>query len=138
MTTGKMQGKCLCGAVGVTANRNAEVEACHCGMCRRWGGGPLLAIHCGSEVQFTGQEQLGVYDCSEWTERGFCRQCGTQLAYRFQLANTDVVPAGLVEKQDDLSLHEQIFIDSKPGYYAFANDTPVLTEAEVLKRYGVE
>ncbi len=138
MTTQKMQGKCLCGAVTVSASPNTHVEACHCSMCRRWSGGPLLAIHCGSDVQFTGKEQVGVYDSSEWAERGFCKQCGTHLFYRFKSADSYAIPAGLFEKQEQLALHEQIYIDSKPDYYAFANNTPVLTEAEVLKRFGME
>ena len=138
MTTDRMEGKCLCGAVTVSATLNAQVEACHCGMCRRWGGGPLLAIQCGSDVQFSGKEQIGVYDSSDWAERGFCKRCGTHLFYRFKPADAYAVPAGLFERQERLNLHEQIFIDSKPGYYAFANDTPMLTEAEVLRRFGME
>ena len=138
MTKPRMEGQCLCGAVTVSAANNPHVEACHCGMCRRWGGGPLLAVSCGSDVQFTGREQVGVYDSSEWAERGFCKRCGTHLFYRFKPADTYAVPAGLFEHQDQLALHEQIYIDSKPEYYAFANDTPVLTEAEVLKRFGME
>ena len=54
MSSEKMQGSCLCGAVSLKTNSKTEVEACHCGMCRRWGGGPFLAIHCGSDVSFSG------------------------------------------------------------------------------------
>lgn len=138
MEAESMQGQCLCGAVTVTARHNTHVEACHCGMCRRWGGGPLLAISCGSDVQFTGKEQVSVYESSEWAERGFCRHCGTHLFYRFKSADSYALPAGLFQSQASLALTEQIYIDSKPDYYAFANDTPVLTEAEVLKRFGLE
>ena len=37
MTEGK--GQCLCGAVKVTVkNMKNNVDVCHCGMCRKWGG----------------------------------------------------------------------------------------------------
>ena len=41
-------GQCLCGAVrfhGAIATTH-RVTACHCGRCRRWGGGaPFMAVH---------------------------------------------------------------------------------------------
>ena len=55
MTEGK--GRCLCSAVKFSAkNISNNVGACHCGMCRRWGGGPLMAVSCGTEVTFEGEE----------------------------------------------------------------------------------
>ena len=33
-------------------------------------------------------------------------------------------------------LEEQIFVDRKPGYHAFASRTAMLTEADFLARYG--
>ncbi|QNP60419.1 hypothetical protein H9L24_06065 [Paenacidovorax monticola] len=52
-----MKGHCLCGAVGFARADAKEIGACHCGYCRRWGGGPLLAVHCGTQVAFTGTDQ---------------------------------------------------------------------------------
>ena len=49
-----MQGLCLCGGVRVEAELNQHLEACHCGMCRRWGGGPFLSVHAGSDVKIHG------------------------------------------------------------------------------------
>ena len=43
------RGTCLCGAVTVSVSQPAaSVGACHCRMCRKWGGGPLLAVECGT------------------------------------------------------------------------------------------
>ncbi|TWI50489.1 hypothetical protein IQ22_03883 [Pseudomonas duriflava] len=40
------QGRCLCGAVELTISLQERcVSACHCRMCRTWGGGPLLVVH---------------------------------------------------------------------------------------------
>ena len=90
-----MKGSCLCGAVAVSAPDQTEVAACHCGMCRRWGGGPLLAVHCGHDVHISGTEQVTVFKSSEWAERGFCSRCGTHLFYRVVQGNEYIVPVGL-------------------------------------------
>jgi hypothetical protein len=60
-----MKGSCLCGAVKVsTTSQNNEVGACHCGMCRKWGGSSLLVVECGSEISFKGEENIGIYQSS--------------------------------------------------------------------------
>src|SRR5256885_2975991 len=73
-----MNGHRLCGAVSFVSPQAGEIGACHCGYCRRWGGGPMLTVHCGPDVKFEGGENIGTYASSEWAERAFCRQCGTQ------------------------------------------------------------
>jgi hypothetical protein len=131
-----MKGKCLCGSVSITAPDHTEMNACHCGMCRRWGGGPLLTVHCGSDVQIAGAESVTVFKSSEWAERAFCGKCGAHLYYRLIPANEYVVPAGFFQDGTQFSFREEIFIDKKPGYYAFSNETTKLTEAEVFAKYG--
>jgi hypothetical protein len=131
-----MNGKCLCGSVSIVAADHADMAACHCGMCQRWGGGPLLSVHCGSDVQITGADSVTVFRSSEWAERGFCAKCGTHLYYRFIPANEYVVPAGLFQDGPTFRFSEQIFIDKKPRYYEFANQTTQLTEAEVFAKYA--
>lgn len=132
-----LAGRCLCGAVEVSVGtRPAQVEVCHCGMCRRWGGGPLLAVDAGSDVRLAGEEHVGVFESSAWAERGFCSRCGTHLFYRFKAAGTYALPAGLFGALDGVSLCEEIFIDEKPAWYDFANDAPKLTGAEVFARYA--
>lgn len=131
-----MDGQCLCGAITVRTPDKTSVDACHCGMCRRWGGGPALGIPCGSEVQIDGSEQLKVYQSSEWAERAFCGECGTHLFYRLRTTNEYFVPAGLFQTETELEFKEQIFIDQKPGYYEFANQTLNLTEAEVFAKFA--
>ncbi|WP_228160632.1 MULTISPECIES: GFA family protein [Marinobacter] len=136
--TEMMEGQCLCGAVSIRAERRDKLEVCHCGMCRRWGGSPLLAVHCGQDILLTGQDSITVYDSSDWAERGFCRHCGTHLFYKFKGNNEYAVPAGFFQSgADNFVMCGQIFIDAKPGYYDFANQTPMMTEAEVLERYGL-
>ena len=131
-----MEGSCLCGAVSITTHAMEEVEACHCGMCRQWGGGPYLSINCGSHTRISGTDHVTEYASSEWATRAFCKTCGTHLYYHLRSAGSYAIPAGLFRDQDALELTTQIFIDRKPAFYEFANTTRMLTEAEVFAQYA--
>lgn len=137
MTKTSARGSCLCGAVHIeVADAAASVGACHCGMCRKWGGGPLLAVECGAEVELSGEENIALFASSEWAERGFCKRCGTHLFYRLRQGLQYHVPAGLFDESPDFSLDQQIFIDEKPAYYGFANNTRDMTGAEVFALFA--
>jgi len=126
-------GKCLCGGVNITVKAMSnEVGVCHCGSCRRWTGGPLFAVDCGTDVSFGGEELISVFDSSEWAQRGFCSKCGSHLFYRLKESGLYIMPAGLFEGDEQLVLDHQVFIDEKPEYYSFANETSTMTGAEVF------
>ncbi len=131
-----MQGHCLCGAVTVTAPDHTSLDACHCSMCRRWGGGPALMIACGSELTIEGKESLTTYRSSAWAERGFCSTCGSHIVYRLIPSGEHFVPAGLFQPDIGFQFKAQVFIDRKPSYYSFADSTHDLTEAEVFAQFG--
>jgi len=132
-------GSCLCGAVSLLAkSANTHVGACHCDFCRKWTGGPLLSVDCGTEVGFIGHEYIGVYASSEWAERGFCKQCGSGLFYKLKKTGQYMVPAGLLDNEADFSFEQQIFIDEKPAYYDFANSTKNMTSKEVFAHFTKE
>jgi hypothetical protein len=132
----EMEGKCLCGAITIRTPDKTSIDACHCGMCRRWGGSPALGVSCGSDVQLDGFEKLKVYKSSEWAERAFCGECGTHMFYKLSATNEYFVPAGLFQNDIEFEFKEQIFIDMKPSYYEFANQTLNLTEAEVFAKFA--
>ena len=133
----KATGRCLCGAVTITlTGEHKEVGICHCTMCRRWSGAPLMALEVGTEIEIAGKDHVTAYRSSEWAERAFCKTCGTNLYYRLVDAGGYVLCAGVLDDQDDLVLTSQIFIDEKPGYYAFANETATMTGAEVFAMYA--
>ena len=130
-------GSCLCGAVRLTVDSfDGNLGACHCSMCRKWGGGPLLAVYCGTSVHIDGEAYVSAYDSSEWAQRGFCNRCGTHLFYRLKGNNEYVVPIGLFDDQLEVTFKSQIFIDEKPEYYSFADKTSFMTGAEVFAKYA--
>lgn len=132
-----VNGACLCGKVGLKSeSATPSIGACHCGMCRKWTGSPLMAVDCGTQVSFTGAESIGVYESSDWAERGFCSHCGTHLFYRLKQNQLYIVPAGLLELDDRYVFDHQIFIEAKPSFYCFANETKNMTGEEVFAAYS--
>ena len=132
-------GSCLCGSTGLTtAGLSKNVGACHCNTCRKWGGGPLMAVDCGTEVSLKGEEHIGVFNSSEWAERGFCTQCGTHLFFRMKENNQYFVPVGLFQDSADFVFDHQVFIEERPDYYCFANETKDMTGEELFAQYTNE
>lgn len=139
MAADRLEGKCLCGAVTVRMTPpEPHVEACHCGMCRRWGGGPFLSLKLVTDPEFDGEDEVQRYRSSDWAERGFCRKCGTHLFYYFRPKRGYSFTAGLFGGAGGFDFTEEIFIDSKPDYYDFAGTRERLTEAEVMAKVRAE
>ncbi|MFM1815773.1 MAG: hypothetical protein RLZ98_2468 [Pseudomonadota bacterium] len=129
----EVSGRCLCGNISFTAKTaGGHVGACHCSMCRTWSGGILLALEDATDLAVTGADNLGVYKSSEWGERCFCKTCGSNLFWRSPSLGHTAVMVGALQDTAGLTLAKQIFVDSKPGYYDFANPTENYTEAEFL------
>jgi hypothetical protein len=133
----EIMGSCLCGAVRITTKvTHDRVAACHCRMCRKWGGGPFLAVECRGDVHFDGIDDISIFSSSEWAERGFCRTCGSHLFYRLKGKGHYELPIGLFENQDRWVFDTQIFVDEKPSYYSFANETTNLTGSQVFAQHA--
>ena len=130
-------GQCLCGAVKFTATPKAnDVTICHCGMCRRQMAGPFFAIECGDSFRVENTPALGVYSASDYGERVFCKECGTSIAWRTKDNAFSEVSANALNDIGDLELKQEIFVDDKPGYYSFAQNTKKLTGAEVWEEFA--
>ncbi|MEX6507527.1 GFA family protein [Jiella sp. M17.18] len=126
-----LQAKCLCGGVRIDADfEDVAVNACHCDTCRRWTSGPFLSLHGAENVVLAGTDLLTVYKSSQWGERGFCKACGSALFWRSHDEAIYAISAAAVDNLGDVEMTREIFIDSKPDWYAFANDTEKMTGAE--------
>lgn len=130
-------GSCLCGSVTFTAKKvDSDVGVCHCEMCRKWGGGPFISVDCHSEVEFEGLQHIRCFDSSQWAERGFCQNCGTHLFYRLKGKQQHFMLVGLFDSDQEMVLDHQIFIDEKPDFYEFANETKNMTGAEAFAQFS--
>lgn len=131
-----ISGRCLCGAVTFTATLASHaVSACHCGMCRRWTGGPLMYVDVAGTPTFGGREDIGLYRSSETGERGFCRRCGSVLFWKVAGEERYTFTAGSLDDVSGLIFDKEIFIEDKPSYYDFANDTRKLRGTEAMASY---
>ncbi len=137
MTT--YRGRCLCGAVRFSVEvSKKEIAGCHCGMCRRWGGGPAFGVEADGPPAFEDEATLGVYRSSDWGERLFCKTCGTSILWRSVDGRFHSVPAALIGDPADMAFTTEIFVDDKPAYYAFAGERTRMTGTEVMAAFGGE
>jgi hypothetical protein len=78
-------GGCQCGAVRYALFATpAEPSVCHCRMCQKAFGSyfaPLAGVRLADFAWVKGAP--GIYKSSEAVERGFCRDCGTPLFFRY-------------------------------------------------------
>jgi hypothetical protein len=134
-----ISGHCLCGAVTYKAKlATHDVSVCHCGMCRRWTGGPLMYVDVEGAPQFTGQDQIGIYQASPTGERGFCKRCGSVLFWKVAGKEQYTFTAGSLDAPDGLRLAKEIFIEDKPAFYDFANATEKLRGSDAMAAYKSE
>ena len=132
-----MKARCLCGVTQFEVQlRNHEVAACHCSMCRRQTGGPLMTVDI-QDIDFIDPQHLSVFRSSDWGERGFCNACGTLIFWRTKdhtFANINVF--SLEQLPEDLNFNLEIYVDNQPAFYSFNNQTKKMTEAEVIAMFS--
>ncbi len=82
--TATLKGGCLCGAVRYQiAEPLVDAGYCHCRLCQRSSGAPVLAwltVLVDSFAYLQGDP--AIYQSSLQSQREFCRNCGTQLIFR--------------------------------------------------------
>lgn len=131
-TTSRSKGRCLCGAIEIDlTDPKPHIDVCHCTMCRQWGAGPFMGVS-GASFALNGQDQVAVYCASQWAERAFCKTCGSSLYYRFLPTDHYSFSAGLFDLGQGFTIEKQIFVDEKPSFYDFAQETPMQTGAQVI------
>ena len=124
-------GSCLCGAVTFEADALPTFQACHCSMCRKWAGGPFMAVPC-KMAQFFGP--VTRYASSPGVERGFCATCGSSLFFNVVGHDMHAIPIALFDDPSGIPFRAEIYIDDKPDYYEFGNETKKMTGAEFEAR----
>ena len=81
----RITGGCQCGAVRYALHAvPTNPHICHCRMCQKAFGSFFapLARRAARQVRADAR-RAGVFRSSEPTERGFCRDCGTPLTFRY-------------------------------------------------------
>lgn len=123
-------GRCLCGAVRYKFDPETVIWRgyCHCESCRRACSAPVAAWF---GVPHSGWRWVGTppksYKSSDWAERYFCIDCGSQMAYRSDKLPDEI--HGLAATLDDPATFA-------PGAHFFHSKTlPWLHIDDDLPRY---
>ena len=128
-------GQCLCGAVRFAAAATGGFGVCHCGICRRWTGGPLFAVTVKvADMTIEGAGAVRATRTSAMATRCRCADCGSPLWYRYDKGQDGTgdyeVPVGLLDDASGLTIGREIFIDGAADGIALRGDHPRLTETE--------
>ena len=96
-----LEGGCLCGAVRYRISAEPiDAGYCHCRMCQRSTGAPVVAwLTMSSEGFAWRQGEPAAHRSSPEAERLFCGACGTQMAFRM-LAEPHLVDVTLASLDD--------------------------------------
>jgi hypothetical protein len=126
-----LEGGCLCGAVRYRiAAKPDHAGYCHCRMCQRATGAPVVAWLTVTRDAFawtTGEP--AVYRSSASAERLFCGACGTQLVFR-DIAEPDELDVTLASLDDPAAVppSHHIWTSSRIPWFDTADDLPRFPE----------
>jgi len=120
-------GGCLCGAVRYEASTSPlDVGYCHCRMCQKVSGAPVLPWASFAVESFAYTEsQPQVYRSSAHGQREFCAQCGSQIAFRATDENKTVeINVGTLEDPTSVCPQYHIWCDSQISWFEIHDDLP--------------
>ncbi len=128
---GAFRGGCLCGALRYVTGKLIDAGYCHCRICQRSSGAPVLAWASFPVDGFAYQKGLpSLYRSSPNAQREFCGACGTQIAFRDQKTAT-TVDVNIASLDDPASL--------KPEYHIWTvSRIPWFDTTDDLPRYEGE
>lgn len=134
----EIAGRCLCGAVSVTAQVDTPVlRACHCDMCRQHTSSMFISVQT-VPGSVTAEGPWKSYRSSEWAERGFCETCGSTLWYGTVGDGVRHPAAGLFADLQGAPMKIEFFADMCPPGYALAGNHRKLTTPETEALFAPE
>ncbi len=127
-----LRGGCLCGAVRYETDGAAFHESiCHCSMCRRASGAPVVAWF--SVPRPTLRIVAGSpswYRSSAKAERGFCPSCGSPLFFRSSLLSGEIdVTTASLDDPAQVPPRDQIYAAARIPWVATIDSLPSFAEA---------
>ncbi len=129
-----MTGGCQCGAVRYALHSEpTHASICHCRMCQKAFGNyfaPLTGVPNRDLVWTKGA--IGTFRSSEAVERGFCRDCGTPLTFRYVEQERICVSIGSLDEPGRIKPEIQYGIESRLPAFAMLH----LLEGERTEDYA--
>jgi hypothetical protein len=129
-----LRGGCQCGAVRYALySEPREPSICHCRMCQKAFGNyfaPLAGVPMADLVWTKGKP--GRFRSSDLVERGFCRDCGTPLFFRYLAKDRISVSIGSLDEPGRVKPVSQYGSESRlPAFFELAGLPEEPTEPEL-------
>lgn len=121
-----LRGGCQCGAVRYeAAGRPYNRTLCHCTICRRTSGAPVVAWFSVETGRFRiTQGQPRQFRSSARAVRAFCGDCGTPLTFkRDDLDEIDIATCSL-DDPEAVPPEDHTYLRSRLGWLALCDDLP--------------
>jgi hypothetical protein len=121
------EGGCLCGAIRY---RSTAVPLrgviCHCSMCRKHSGAPILAfVHFPIEAFAWIKGEPTRYRSSQYAERGFCPKCGSTLSMHEEVLGDRVqVTLGSLDEPHRAKIDDHVWIEDRIAWFDVKDDLP--------------
>ena len=121
------EGGCLCGAIRYRSTA-APVRGviCHCSMCRKHSGAPVLAfVHFPLDAFTWIKGEPTRYRSSQYAERGFCAECGGTLSMHEEVLPDRVqVALGSLDEPERVKIDDHVWTDERIAWFDVKDDLP--------------
>lgn len=115
----RITGGCQCGAVRYALSETPSgPHICHCRMCQKAFGSffaPLTGVPVAAFELTRGT--LATFMSSDQAERGFCRDCGTPLTFRYVERRRIAVSIGSLDEPEKIAPQNQYGIESRLSWF---------------------
>ena len=120
-------GGCFCGALRFQSDaKPVETGYCHCSICRKTTGAPLLAFASFPVSKFAYTKgNPTVFRSSSNGQREFCSTCGTQICFRETgSAETVDINSGALDQPDIVAPDHHIYPSSQMPWLKLDDELP--------------
>ena len=115
----RLTGGCQCGAVRYALHEvPSDPHICHCRMCQKAFGSffaPLTGVPI-DKFELT-RGELALFRSSDPTERGFCRDCGTPLTFRYVGTPRIAIAIGSLDEPEKIPPLRQYGVEGRISWF---------------------
>jgi hypothetical protein len=107
---------------------------CHCSMCRRHSGAPVLAfVHFPATAFVWLKSKPNWYRSSAHAERGFCGRCGSTVGMREDvLADRVQVCVGSLDEPHRVRIDDQVWTRERISWFDTRDDLPRFAQSSTV------
>jgi hypothetical protein len=122
-----LEGGCLCGLIRYRGTKpTLRGVICHCSMCRKHSGAPILAfVHFAAASFAWSKGEPTWYRSSRYAERGFCPSCGSTVGMREEvLADRVQICVGSLDTPDEAVIDDHVWVSQRVRWFDVKDDRP--------------